>query len=153
TGVANRAAGDVFPWLAARSDIANQEEDLTPGQDERLQKADEILIQNAGDVLDNVGDEKLRAEREASSRSPDEWWWYLDTIAAVPVKKQSSRQVLISRLFTAAEVGVLIVAVYLLLRNANIFPAPVPPTATRQPTTIPSITPTTDPDVFDITKA
>src|SRR5262245_60965616 len=70
TGVANRAAGDVFPWLAARSDIANQEEDLTPGQDERLQKADEILIQNAGDVLDNVGDEKLRAEREASSRSP-----------------------------------------------------------------------------------
>src|SRR5450631_2719720 len=110
TGVDNRESNDALSWLTARTEIDTQLEQLTPAQAKRVQEADRVLIENAGQVAARLAGANmaLRDQRAKTSYTPDQWWWYLDVLANVSdyyeVPKPDPRAVWLSRIFTVFEV-------------------------------------------------
>jgi hypothetical protein len=161
-GVANRESSDAAAWLNARSEIDAQWDSLTDKQIDRVQAADSTLIQNAGQVASRLaaaGGGALRDMRASTPRPPEQWWWYLDVLSHVsdyisPETGQPTKQpsTLFSRILTAIEVIVLIVAIFLLGRNLlpqlSLTPSPSP-----FPSWTPAPTATLDPQAFDLSSA
>lgn len=162
TGV-NTREGDAQSWLAARSELEGAWEQLSPEQAERIRQADSTLVQNAGEVASKMAASEsgsLSKLRAAQSIPSDQWWWYLDVLSHVSDeyagggrKPESS---IWSRLLTAVEVGVLIVAVVLLVRNILPQAQTTGSTAvlpTTGPTWTPEPTNTPNPAAFDMNTA
>ncbi len=147
---------DIIPALEARSAIEAQHAQLSEAQLVRVADADKILIRNADAFAPKV----TASEMAGRTHPTNEWWWHLDVLAPVadyftpggaPVTDPRSQ--LASRLFTALEVVVLIVAIFLLARNFGVFQPGATPTASPFPTSTPTIAPTLNADAFDISKA
>jgi len=150
-GVKSPAAGDATPWLEARSHIEPIRADLTTDQAKRLEAADRMLVQNA---------EYVTMPEGATAHPRSEWWWYADVLGgAVPAAPAKPTGNTIGRIFTGIEVVVLLIAVFLLLRNfgvqpfAGMFQPATPPTPTQAPTLTPAPTATIDLNAFDMSKA
>jgi hypothetical protein len=122
-GVANRESSDAQSWLEARTSIESQWDQLSTEQIDRVQDTDRTLAQNAGLVASRLaasGGGSLRDLRATTPRPPEQWWWYLDTLAHVsdvygtsaPAEKAPAS--MFSRLLTAVEVVVLLVAIFFL---------------------------------------
>src|SRR5258705_13159599 len=85
-GVENRETGDAAAWLNARTEIESQWESLTDDQIERVESADGILLENAGQVASRLaasGGGSLSTQRATTPRPPEQWWWHLDVLAHV----------------------------------------------------------------------
>lgn len=147
-------------WLSARSEIEARKIQLTPDQLKRLEASDAGLIAVADEVT---------LPESAASHPRSEWWWYLDILADSPAarvamadakkKKGFFGSDTFSRILTGAEIAVLIIAVFLLLRNFNVAPfstmfQPGPTaTVTSAPSPTPRATATTDTTAMDFTKS
>lgn len=160
-GVANRESSDASAWLNARSEIDVQWDSLTDQQIDRVEAADSTLMQNAEQVATRLaaGGGSLRDMRAATPRPPEQWWWYLDVLSHVsdyitpePGQAAKAPPSLFSRLLTAVEVIVLVVAIFLLGRNLlpqlSLTPSPSP-----APSWTPAPTATLDPQAFDLSGA
>jgi hypothetical protein len=151
-GVSSPSEGNAAEWLTARSSIEAVRDDLTTAQEKRLLAADKKLVANADEV---------ELPTDAGTHPRNEWWWYVDVVAEgaanVPVAPASGG--IAGRIFTGIEVAVLLVAVFLLLRNfgvqpfANLFQPGPTATYTPPPSSTPAPTPTVDAAAFDMTQA
>jgi len=161
----NTREGDAQSWLGARSELEAAWEQLAPEQAERIRQADSTLVQNAGEVASKIAASEsgsLSKIRAAQSIPSDQWWWYLDVLSHVSDEYagagQKGTSSIWSRLLTAVEIGVLIVAVVLLVRN--ILPqnqTAAGGSSSTLPTAGPSWTPaptnTPNPAAFDLSTA
>jgi len=71
--------------LLTRTEIARLGEHLTAPQRRRLEKADQMLVEQARrfyEAIDRIAD--LRLWRDEQNAPPAHWWWYLDVLAQLP---------------------------------------------------------------------
>lgn len=71
--------------LAVRDKLAQQR--LTTEEALQLTLADQTLLNRVRDfynALQSITD--LQEERQNRQRTPDQWWWYLDVLAQLPIQ-------------------------------------------------------------------
>src|SRR4051794_56219 len=72
--------------LLTRSVLAQVEPELTDDQKSRLAAADRILATQADQFYAAIARiANLKSWREQEHARPEQWWWYLDVLAAAPV--------------------------------------------------------------------
>ena len=163
-GAANTSEAASLAFLEARSTIEGEREQLTTAQTERVKKADQKLMGNAGAValkLEEAG-KPLADARAAGHHSADEWWWHLDVLDSVADyysgKPQSRTEQTLSRIVDAlllvalVGLGFLLVSRYLPPLQGN-SSTPVLTLVPTVPTSTPSITPTINSAAFDYSTA
>jgi hypothetical protein len=77
--------------LQTRSEIAQHEAQLSEEERRRVQQADHLLLQRAGQFyasIQRVAD--LASWRRNENVPVTHWWWYLDVITQLPLPLESS---------------------------------------------------------------
>jgi len=156
SGVATLAKSELAEAFEARSKIEAQAEDLTSDQLKRVEKVDRALIAKSDKAIEafDAAETPLASLREKTPRPADEWWWHLDVISPISDYFQAQPPTPTSQLlswgFTALQVIVLIVALYLIGRNLGWFPTSTPTSAAASLSTpTPAATDTVVPGAFD----
>lgn len=76
---------ELVMMLETRDRVASLE--LSPGDLEDLRAADLRLEQGARRICDSLQDfVDLEATRRIRRTPPENWWWYLDIVAALPTR-------------------------------------------------------------------
>lgn len=72
--------------LLTRSVLAKFASELTDDQKRRLAAADKILAVHAAQFYAAIARiANLKSWREQEHAPPEQWWWYLDVLAAAPL--------------------------------------------------------------------
>ena len=77
---------EYIEMLYNRSEIAQIENDLSDAQKARLAQADQRLLRDAHlfyAAIQSIAN--LKRWREQDNRPAEQWWWYLDVLAAAPL--------------------------------------------------------------------
>ncbi len=84
---------EMFDMLYSRDKLAEMKSGLSAKEQEQLQAADALLIQQAPQFLaERSRFTDLRQERQRRQPPPAYWWWYLDVLAALPIMRTAEQQ-------------------------------------------------------------
>ncbi|MEZ4870031.1 MAG: hypothetical protein R3C14_52370 [Caldilineaceae bacterium] len=77
---------EMLDMLMIRDKLANQYEALTTEERQRLSATDRQLVLHAAQFNTELSQvTELSSERERRMPAPEQWWWFLDVLATMPI--------------------------------------------------------------------